>query len=189
MTHNQYPDSDAPPSPHTHELAPEVLEKVLQPDQPLAAQALDRSIAEAEADPETDPEALDLLRFQRGLVDMSPGEAGRTAYTFALETGKHSTVVRTFDNDRQPDIDLHYEINREAFLPRIANEERWRVVGIDPAQYNETAYGRSYTQQIENSWWEARKARQDLEASQAVETKAMERASHLLLPDEPKAAA
>lgn len=180
MTHNQYPAGDtSPTSPQTHELSPDVLEAVLQPDEILAAQFLDKSILAAEADPQTDQEALELLRFQRSLVDMPPPDAYSAAQDFVKETGKYASFAHT--GGRRPPS-LHFPVNRDFFMPRFADEERWEIVGIDPSQYNDNALGRAYTRAIETSWLEARKARQHLQTAQATEAQAMERASHLELP-------
>ncbi len=175
MTHNGYPTGDASPSPQTNEVAPDVLELVLQPDEPLAAQFLDRSIVAAEADPQTDQEALELLRFQRSFVDMTEGKAYSAAQDFARRTGKYASFTHTFGKSTP---DLHYPLNRELVVADSANAERWRIVGIDPSQYGDSPYAHSYTGHIEESWREARKARQALQTAQVAEAKAMERASH-----------
>lgn len=157
----------------TFEISEATLGEILQPDEVLAAQVLDEAIQEAEADPKTDPEALSLLHFQRSLIDMEPRDAHFAALTFVQKTGKYAT----FSNEKGRLPSLHYPVNRSFIVPDLADQQRWRIVGIDPSHYGDDAYAHAYRKGIEESWRVARKARQDLATAQAAESQAMDRAT------------
>ncbi len=166
---------DTLPDQLTFEITADILEEILQPNEVLAIRSLDRSIQAAEADSQTDSEELALLRFQRALIDMSPTDAENAGRDFARQTGRYATFANTF-GQRPPS--LHFPLRRELLVPSLANVERWRIVGIDPAQYGGDAYANAYKEGVEESWREAREAKAALAKAQADEVKAMERASH-----------
>jgi hypothetical protein len=160
----------------TFEVESAVLERILQPDEVLAAEALDYDIQEANQTPDTDPEILKLLRFQRSMVDMEPGEATLAARAFARETGKYATVAHTF-GQRAPT--LNYPLIHAAIVVDKANEQRWRILGVDMPRDSDDARLNSYRSGVERAWKDARNARQALLDAQAAEAQAMERITHL----------
>lgn len=158
------------------EIDTQTLQAILQPDDALAIQALDRTIEVAELNPKTDPETMELLRFQRSLLDMSPLHANSAAENFALKKGKYATFTHTFGHSRPG---IHYEINRSLLVHDYANQERWRLVGVDPEGLDGSPISRTYKNLVEESWSRAREARGQLETARANETYAMEAVRHL----------
>jgi hypothetical protein len=159
------------------EVSREQLDEILLPNQTLAKRYLDRCIEQAEKDPEPDAEALDLLRFQRSMVDMRPDEVLTAAEKFATDKGKYASFL----GPHLPP-DLHAPVIRARFVPTFANEERWRILGVDPTQFEEESYARGYRGFIEEDWRIAREARANLEAAQLAEVKAIQTA---LNPSQP----
>lgn len=151
------------------ELSEAVLEQILRPDDVLAVEFLDGEIKSAEANPDTDPEELTLLRFQRQLMDVDPDEADFLARDFAATTGKYATEHHTFGH-RPPK--LRYEISRHNFVPNFADAQRWQIVGVDPLQTGDTPLNRSVKKGVEQAWREIGEARQAAIEAQVTETRA-----------------
>lgn len=156
----------------TPEIQKETLEAILQPDEVLAAQALDQAIQKAEASENPDLEALQLLHFQRSMVDMTERDAVFAARRFGRETGKYIT----FNGIAPPSP--HYPLIRGMVIPDLADQERWRILGVDPWQYGDSPLANSYRKGIERDWHEAIRARQALAEAQIAEAEAMERVTH-----------
>ncbi len=160
---------------------PDILDIILQPDEILAAAALDDAIMVAGENPESvNSEELELLRFQRSMIEMSDRNATFAAREFARRVGKYASHAHTF-GQRPPSIE--YPIIRGLVVPDIANEHRWRIIGINPSEYyGDNVLGKSYKSTVERSWREAIKAREDLNTARIAEASATERVLELPLP-------